>query len=117
MAQHTPFSFATGLGVAAIHTGITLWYRLPILMAAGAMKPRDVAELNRMVSEKAAAATLGLIEGQKEVMRISAAAMTRRLQLDSGSAVAHASLRPALRTVKRNASRLRRRRSRVRTKG
>ena len=70
MAQHTPFSIAAGLGVAAIHTGITLWYRLPILMAAGAMKPQDAAELDRMVSEKVAAATLGMIEGQKELMRI-----------------------------------------------
>jgi hypothetical protein len=117
MAPHTPFSLAAGLGVAALHAGITLWYRLPILMAAGAMKPQDVAELNRMVSEKVAATTLGMIEGQKEVMRISAAAMTGRVKSNSASAVAHASLRPALRTVKRNASRLRRRKSRTRSKG
>jgi hypothetical protein len=36
--QHSLFSFAAALGVATLHTGITLWYRLPILVAAGAMK-------------------------------------------------------------------------------
>jgi hypothetical protein len=110
--RHSPYSFAAALGIATLHTGITLWYRLPILLAAGAMKASDVTELNRMVGEKAAAATLGMIEGQKEIMRLSGAAMTGRLRLNDGSAVAHASLRPALRTVKRNASRLRRRRRR-----
>jgi hypothetical protein len=117
MARHTPFSIAAGLGVAAFHTGITLWYRLPILMAAGAMTPKDAAELDRMVSEKVKAATLGMIDGQKELMRLSAAAMTGRPKLDGGSAVAEAALRPALRTVKRNASRLRRRKPRTRRKG
>jgi hypothetical protein len=117
MARHTPFSIAAGLGAAAIHTGITLWYRLPILMAAGAMKPGDAAELDRMMSEKAKAMTLGVIEAQKELIRLSAAAMTGRPNLDGGSAVAGAALRPALRTVKRNASRLPRRKSRTRRKG
>jgi hypothetical protein len=111
--RHSPYSFAAALGVATLHTGITLWYRLPILMAAGAMKTSDVVELNRMVSEKVAAATLGMVEGQKQIMRLSAAAMIgRRPRLNDGPAVVHASLRPALRTVKRNASRLRRRRRR-----
>jgi hypothetical protein len=83
-----------------------------MLAAAGAMKPSDLAELNRMVGEKMAAATLGMFEAQKEIIRLSAAAMTGRLRFNDGSAVAHASLRPALRTVKRNALRLRRRRRR-----
>ena len=112
MAQHSPLAFATALGVATLHTGITLWYRLPILAAASVMKTKDVDELNRMVSEKIAATTLGMVESQKEIMRLSAAAMTGQLRLNDASAVAHASLRPAFRTVKRNASRLRRRRRR-----
>ena len=73
------------------------------------MKAQDATELNRMVGEKVAAAMLGMIEGQKEIMRLSAVAMTGQLRLNDCSAVAHASLRPALRTVKRNASRLPRR--------
>jgi hypothetical protein len=77
--QQTPFSFAAALGVAALHTGITLWYRLPILMAAGAMRPHDAAELSRMASEKVAAAALGMVEGQKEVVRLCTVAMAGRL--------------------------------------
>jgi hypothetical protein len=112
MAHLTPFSFAVGLGMAALHTGITLWYRLPIAMAAGAMRPDDVVELNRMATEKVAAAARGMVEGQKQIIRLSMAAMKGRLHANDASAVAHASLRPAMRTVKRNASRLPRRRRR-----
>jgi hypothetical protein len=76
------------------------------------MRVDDVIELNRMASEKVAAAALGMVEGQKEIMRLSAAAMKGRLNANDASAVVHASLRPAMRTVKRNASRLPRRRRR-----
>jgi hypothetical protein len=105
---------AAGLSVGALHTGITLWYRWPILMAAGAAPAaRDTAELNRMVSEKLAAAAQGMIAGQAEAMRLGFAAMTGRLppkRLPEASAsIAHAALRPALRTVKANAKRLPRR--------
>ena len=76
------------------------------------MRPDDVIELNRMASEKVAAAALGMVEGQKEIMRLSVAAMKGRLNANDASAIVHASLRPAMRTVKRNASRLPRRRRR-----
>ena len=48
MAQHTPLSFAVGLGMAAVHTGITLPVPPTLVMAAGAMRPDEVIELNRM---------------------------------------------------------------------
>ena len=108
---------AADLGAAALHTGITLWYRWPILMAAGAapLQARDAAELNRMVSEKMAAAAQGMIAGQAEAMRLTFAAMTGRLPAKrvpaASASVAHAAVRPALRTVKANAKRLRRRRT------
>ena len=52
MAQrHTPLQLAADLGAAVLDTSITLWWRWPILIAAG-MTSRDSAELNRMVSEK-----------------------------------------------------------------
>jgi len=101
-----------------MHAGITLWYRWPILLAAGAAPPaaRDAAELNRMVSEKLAAAAQGMIAGQAEAMRLGFAAMTGRLPAkripDASASIAHAALRPALRKVKANAKRLPRRKRR-----
>src|SRR5215468_3472725 len=103
---------AAGMSLGAMHAGITLWHRWPILMAAGAPAARDAAELNRMVSEKLAAAQ-GMIAGQAEAMRIGFAAMTGRLPPkripDASASVVHAALRPALRKVKANAKRLPRR--------
>ena len=49
--QHvTLFDF----GAAALDTAMTLWFRWPILMAACSshLKPRDAAEIRRMVTEK-----------------------------------------------------------------
>jgi hypothetical protein len=110
---------AADLGTAALHTGITLWYRWPMLAAAGTSprKRRHAAELDRMVSEKIKAATDGVIAGQAEAMRLGTAAMTGRLRTADWPAasvsVAHAALRPALRKVKSNAGRLRRRHARA----
>jgi len=75
------------------------------------MRPHDAAELSRMASEKVAAAALGMVEGQKEIVRLCTAAMAGRLRYVDGSTVIQASLAPALLTVKRNASRLRRRKA------
>ena len=106
---------AADLGAAAVHTGITLWYRWPILVNAKASrrKRRDAAELSLMVSEKIEAAADGVVAGQAEAMRLATAAMTGKLRASDWSAapaaIAHAALRPALRKVESNAGRLRRR--------
>jgi hypothetical protein len=107
--RHTPFQLAIDLGAAVIDTSITLWWRWPILMAAG-MPSRDSAELNRMVSEKAAAAASGMVGAQTEAMRIAARALTGKKIPHASTAVAAAALKPALRTVKANAKRLRKKR-------
>ena len=112
MAQrHSPFRLAADLGAAAIDTGITLWWRWPILMAAG-LPTRDSAELGRMVAEKSAAMTMGLIGAQAEAMKIAAMALTGKRTENAPAAIAGAALRPALRTVKANAKRLPRKRRR-----
>jgi hypothetical protein len=103
--QNTPFQLAIDLGAALVHTSITLWWRWPILMTA-AMSSRDKAELNRMVSEKAAAATSGVIAAQTEAMLIAAKALTGEKTPHAATKVAAAALKPALRTVKANAKRL-----------
>lgn len=92
-----------------IDTSITLWWRWPILMAAG-LPTRNSAELSRMVVEKTAAMTAGAIAAQTEAMKIAAAAMTGKQTEHASVAIAGAAIRPALRTVKANARRLRRKR-------
>jgi hypothetical protein len=110
MAQrHTPLRFAADLNAAILDTSMTLWWRWPILMAAG-MPNRDAAELNRMVTEKAIAATAGIIAAQHEAMRIAMAAVFGKQTPHAPTAIAAAALRPGLRTVKANARRLRRKR-------
>ena len=94
-----------------IDTGITLWWRWPILMAA-ATPSRDAAELNRMVSEKAAAAMAGMIDLQTEAMKIGAAALLGKPTPHATTALAGAALRPALRKVKANSRRLARKKKR-----
>ena len=105
--RHTPLQFAADLGAAMIDTGITLWWRWPMLMAAGT-SARNTAELNRMVLEKTAAVTAGMMAAQTETMKIAAAALLGKPTPHASTAVAAASLKPALRTVKANARRLRR---------
>ena len=85
-------------------------------LAAG-MTSRDGAELNRMVSEKVAAATSGAVAAQTETMRIASRALTGKKTSHAATAVVAAALKPALRTVKANAKRLgKKRRSAVRRK-
>lgn len=107
--RHSPFQFAADLTAAALDTSITLWWRWPILLSAG-MPSRDIAELNRMVSEKAAAAASGLVAAQFETMRIAVKAVTGKKAPHASTAVAAAALKPAFRTVKANAKRLRKKR-------
>jgi hypothetical protein len=108
-------NLASDLGAAAVHTGITLWYRWPILVNAKASrrKRRDAAELDLMVSEKIKAASDGIVAGHAEAMRLAAAAMTGKLRAAdwpaASTSIVHAALRPALRKVESNAGRLRRR--------
>jgi hypothetical protein len=110
MAQrHTPFQLAADLGAAVLDTSITLWWRWPVLMAAG-MTTRDNAELSRMVSEKVAAAAVGTVAAQAETMRIAARGLTGKKTPHASTAVMAAALKPALRTVKANAKRLRKKR-------
>jgi hypothetical protein len=104
------------LGSAVIDAGTTLWFRLPIVMAACSshLKPQDVTEIRRMTSEKMLAAAQGVMHSQFELSRLALLSMTgKRSSKDvrSGAAtVASAALRPALRTVKANARRLRKQR-------
>lgn len=71
---------------------------------------RDTAELNWMVSETAAAAASGMVAAQTETMRIAAKALTGKRTAHTSTAVASAALKPAFRTVKANAKRLRNKR-------
>ncbi len=104
--------FAAEVGLAGMHTFMTLWYRLP--MFAAGMAP---SELGRMVSEKAAAAFEGVWDAQIEALRIAGEAATGRLQLDdlagAPADIVAAGLRPAFRRVKANSRRLHRRGSRA----
>ncbi|MGH6788087.1 MAG: hypothetical protein ACRECC_00210 [Pseudolabrys sp.] len=116
MARHpnNGFELAAGLGLAGLRSAITLWHRWPMMAAAGTPRAaRHAPEYNRMISEKAAAATEGAFAAQREMMRLGGAAMTGRLDLtalwNAPAAIAAAGLRPAFRTVKANSRRLSRR--------
>ena len=68
-------------GAAALDTGVTLWFRWPILMAACAShaKPQDAAEIRRMVSEKMLAAAQGAVQSQLELSRLALGGVTGKL--------------------------------------
>ena len=111
MTRHrNPFAVAAELNLAALHTGVTLWHRWPMIMGMGGS--RHTAELNRMVSEKVAAMGKGIINAQAEATR---AALYATMGKSSNPfcislAIADAAMQPALRTVKGNSRRLSRRR-------
>jgi hypothetical protein len=110
MAQrNSPIQLAADLGAAVLDTSITLWWRWPILLT-GALPSRNSAELARMLLEKSAAVTAGMIAAQTEAMRVAAAALVGKQTENPTTAIAAAALKPALRTVKANAKRLRRKR-------
>ncbi len=102
---------ATEVGLAGMHTFMTLWYRLPMFAAGTAP-----SEFGRMMSEKAAATFEGAWDAQVEALRIAGEAATGRLQLadlaDAPADIVAAGLRPAFRRVKANSRRLHRRGSR-----
>jgi hypothetical protein len=102
--------------MAGLHTGITLWYRWPML-AAACMKGGSCSdpELSRMVSEKTGALMKGAFDAQREALRLMGEAATGRLKADefAGAAtqIAAAGMRPAFRTVRANSRRLSRRKT------
>ena len=106
------FDLAAGLGLASLHAGITLFYRLPMLAASfnAHGKERHARELNRMVGEKAGAMIDGAFDAQKEILRLAAKAMRRPLELSAvtqtSASIVNAALRPAFRRVKANSRRL-----------
>jgi hypothetical protein len=114
-SNSTTIDLASGLGLAGLHSAITLWYRWPILAASCTPQGhfRHAPEIDRMIREKTAAAIEGLFNAQKELMRLTGAAMTGRLDAaalsDAASAIATAGLLPAFRVVKANSRRLSRR--------
>ena len=111
------FDLANGFGMASLHTGMTLWHRLPILAAyfTPQANGRHAGELTRMVSEKTAAVMDGAMEAQREILRLSIKAVIGRLDYkdmaDSMATVTAAGMQPAFRTVKANSQRLSRRAS------
>jgi hypothetical protein len=95
-------------GMAGLHTGMTLWNRLPMLAAPLLHR----SEVNRVVGEKVTAVMDGVIGAQREMLRLTTAAMSGRLEFqdmaDASASVAAAAMQPAFRTVKANSRRLRR---------
>ena len=103
---------AGGLGLAGLHTGITLYYRLPMLAASlsASGNKQHARELNRMVGEKVGAMIEGAFHANTEILRLAndtikhpfdLAAMTR-----ISASIFDAALRPAFRRVKANSRRL-----------
>ncbi len=113
MAKQNALTLGTNLSLAALHTGITLWHRLPMLMVAGAGHGNHRTELNVMVHEKIAAVIDGALNAQIEAFRLFRAAATGKLDFvempHAPAAIVEASFRPALQTVKANSRRLSRR--------
>ena len=110
--RRNTMDLAAGLGWASLHTGITLFYRLPMLAASlGAPgKERHARELNRMVAEKASAMVEGAWDANKEFLRIGAATMLRPFDFaamtQNSASIVDAALRPAFRRLKANSRRL-----------
>ena len=110
--RRNTIDLAAGLGLASLHTGITLFYRLPMLAASfsASGKERHAHELNRMVGEKASAMFDGALDANKEFMRLAADAVMRPFDLaamtQNSASIVDAALRPAFRRVKANSRRL-----------
>lgn len=102
-AIFNPWVFAGDLVVANMQAGAVVWHRLAA--------PSDSAEKARMINEKIAAASSGVFEAQKAMLRLSRDVVLRRVSAGraAGAAaeVGAAAVKPALKTVKANAKRLR----------
>jgi hypothetical protein len=103
-----PWVFAGDLLVANMQAGAVLWHRLA--------RPQGGAEKARMINEKIAAASSGVFEAQKAMLRLSRDVALRRMPAAraacAAAEVGAAAAKPALKTVKANAKRLRKRSAR-----
>jgi hypothetical protein len=110
--RRNTIDLAAGLGLASLHTGITLFYRLPMLAASSSAsgKKRHARELNRMVGEKTSVMFDGVIDANREFMRLAADTVMRPFDLaamtQNSASIVDAALRPAFRRVKANSRRL-----------
>ena len=101
----SPFAVWTDAMRAGAATAVTLSVRLPQLMTGTMTR----AESARMVGEKLAAATEGLLAASAASLRVAArggATVTPRRVLQDGLEVSAAAARPAQRRVEANAKRL-----------
>ena len=110
MQKQNALTLGAKLNMAALHTGITLWHRLPMLPGPWGVNEKHRTELNLMVHEKISAVVGGVMDARIETFRLFMAATTGKLDFGemphAPAAIIEASLRPALRTVKANARRL-----------
>jgi hypothetical protein len=111
--KHPAPALAAGLGLAALHAGVTLWYRWPLVAAAAARGTIGDPETIRMVGEKTGAMLEGATRANLECLRIAGEAATGRLDpaamLAAPVRIASAGLQPAFKRVRANARRLNRR--------
>ena len=103
---------AGGLGLASLHTGITLYYRLPMLAASLSApgKKQHARELIRMMGEKVGAMIDGAFDANTEILRLSTDTIKHPFNLAAitrtSASIVDAALRPAFRRVKANSRRL-----------
>jgi hypothetical protein len=97
-----PFTFAGDLMIANMQVSAVLWQRLS--------SRQSEAERSRMISEKIAAASSGVIEAQKAALRmwcdIASGKATWSRSVSAPSQLSEAAITPGLRTLKANAKRL-----------
>ena len=103
--RFNPWIFAGDLVVANMQIGAVLWHRLA--------SPQSGAEKARMINEKVAAASSGAFAAQKATLRLSRDVALGKVSGERAAAAAAelgaAAAKPALKTVKANAKRLRKR--------
>jgi hypothetical protein len=100
-----PWIFAGDLFAANMQVATVLWHRLS--------SPQSDAEKARMISEKIAATSSGAFEVQKAALRLSRDAARGKVSpgrsAHAAAELGAAASRPALKTVRANAKRLRKR--------
>ena len=110
MAKRNALTVTTKFNLAGVHTGITLWHRLPMLMYPWIGHDKHQTELNLMVHEKIAALIDGALTAHAEALRLFVTAATGKLDFvempHAPAAIVEASFRPSFRTVKANSRRL-----------